>query len=164
MAVFETLQTLLTFLTLISVPVGVFYYVNTLRNARKAREARVFLQFSDKMCRSRWFRGLSLISETTWESYEELLNILSNDDEANINWTTVYVVLEQLGGLVRGGYIGIPILAFTTGSTIPLVWKKIEHIVDEWRNKVNNPRMWSEIEYLYNELMKYMDEHPELKT
>jgi len=26
------------------------------------------------------------------------------------------------------------------------------------------PRYWAETEYLYNELMKYLEEHPELKT
>jgi hypothetical protein len=46
-----TLQTLLTYLTLISVPVGVFYHIMTLRNTRRnqeltleTRQAQMFMQ------------------------------------------------------------------------------------------------------------------------
>jgi hypothetical protein len=37
-------------------------------------------------------------------------------------------------------------------------------IVEEGRRELNLPRWYSETEYLYNELMKYIEEHPELKT
>jgi hypothetical protein len=36
-------------------------------------------------------------------------------------------------------------------------------IADEVRVRYNRPRVGIETEYLYNELMKYLDEHPELK-
>jgi len=48
-----SLQTLLTYLTLISVPVGVFYHVMTLRNTQRNRklqlETRQTLQFRFSM-------------------------------------------------------------------------------------------------------------------
>jgi hypothetical protein len=34
----------------------------------------------------------------------------------------------------------------------------------EFRARKNVPRALSEVEFLYDELMKYLEEHPELKT
>jgi len=43
-------------------------------------------------------------------------------------------------------------------------WENWIPIIDEARLRFSFPRMMSEAERLYNELMKYLDEHPELKT
>ena len=41
---------------------------------------------------------------------------------------------------------------------------KVSPNLDEWREEIGYPRLWSETEYICEELIKYMDEHPELKT
>jgi hypothetical protein len=43
------IQTVLTYLTLISIPVGVFYHITTLRNAEKARSTQLATYVSNKL-------------------------------------------------------------------------------------------------------------------
>jgi len=161
-----TLQTLLTYLTLISVPIGVFYHIMTLNNTRKAREAQIFVQFSNRMGESRWSKGLREIGGFSFKNYEELRK--HYELEANIEkWENIiyfYMFMEDLGGLVRGGYLGIQILAYTTMGPILTGWEKIAPYVDDGREYFQNPRLWTELEYLYKEIKKYIKEHPELKT
>ena len=40
----------------------------------------------------------------------------------------------------------------------------MERFIKEGRGIWDRPRLWQNYEYLYEEYMKYMDEHPELKT
>jgi hypothetical protein len=40
----------------------------------------------------------------------------------------------------------------------------MEPIVNEAREFYNDPSVFGQAEYLYNELTKYHEEHPELKT
>jgi hypothetical protein len=43
-------------------------------------------------------------------------------------------------------------------------WEKLLPIIDEARVDMGFVRWMSETEYLYDELMKYLDKHPELST
>ena len=42
-------------------------------------------------------------------------------------------------------------------------WEKYEDVIYEMRKRVNDRRHRGEWEYLYNAIMKYLEEHPELK-
>jgi hypothetical protein len=43
-------------------------------------------------------------------------------------------------------------------------WDQYKQVISEWRRDWNYPRMMDKTEYLYNELAKYVEAHPELKT
>jgi len=163
MITLEALQTLLTIVTLISVPVGVFYYITTLKNAQKSRDAQVFLQFSNRMADNRFLDGLLDMREldiTRWREYHK-------NSEMYERWRNIRFILmsfEDLGGFVRGGYLSLPIIASTTTGPIMLAWELIAPVIEDLREGTNNPRIWSELEYLYNEVVRYHKEHPEPKT
>jgi hypothetical protein len=59
-----SLQTLLTYLTLISVPIGVFYHIMMLRNSQKARQTEMLMRLHeskhDKEGLEAFFRVLSM--------------------------------------------------------------------------------------------------------
>ena len=73
-------------------------------------------------------------------------------------------VLEGVGVLVREELLDIRFVALLLSGHVQMFWEKNLPIIDEWRQFWNNPRVWSETEYLYNALMKYMEEHTELNT
>ena len=43
-------------------------------------------------------------------------------------------------------------------------WCARAPIIEEIREVTNNPRIYGELEYLYNEVVRYLEEHPELAT
>ena len=69
-----------------------------------------------------------------------------------------------MGVLVKAGLLDIHLIALSFAGATRQLWEKLEPLLEPMREKFEYPRMWSETEYLCRELMKYMDEHPELKT
>ena len=91
-----TLQTLLTYLTLISVSVGVFYHIMTLRNTRKnqelqleTRQAQLFMQVYRHYTDRDWLRQQQ---EVQWlfeyDTYDEFMEKYSpvSDMEKFLSW------------------------------------------------------------------------------
>jgi len=70
---------------------------------------------------------------------------------------------EGLGVLIKEGLLDIRWVALMMAGMVRSMWEKIEPVMEEYRSRTR-ARMASESEYLYNELMKYLEEHPELKT
>ena len=71
---------------------------------------------------------------------------------------------EGLGVLVKNNLVPMRLIAETITGITRMYWEKFVPIVDDGRREFNLPRLHSETEYLYNELMKYIEEHPELRT
>jgi hypothetical protein len=71
---------------------------------------------------------------------------------------------EGMGVLVKEGLLDIRFLALHLNGATQLAWKAFDPIIDDLREKWNAPRAFSEFEYIYNELIKYNKEHPELAT
>ena len=168
------LQTVLTYLTLISVPVGVVYHIMTLRNTRRNQElqleTRQAQMFSGIMARANTAerrKALSTFLYTNWSNFEEFLEWIDpfnpeysqNFDDLNL----IFGHYEYMGVLVREGLVGIRLVALAEGGAIRSMWEKIAPFIDDFRDALHAPRYASEWEYLYNELVKYVEEHPELR-
>ena len=144
---------------------GFTYYVMTVRNSRKAREAQVFLQIFNKVDDNFlqiYFETMNYDFETFdefWDKYGP-----SADIEAASKMYSILLLFENLGSMVRENLFDIRFVARSLHGPVQEVWGKIQPIIGEWREKWNYPRQWSEFEYLHDKLTKYMDEHPELKT
>ena len=113
------------------------------------------------MADDRFIDGLQDLRELDWARWREH----AKDSEMRERWRNVMYILmsfEDLGGFVRGGYLSIPIIAYTTTGPIRLAWEAIAPIIEDWREATHNPRNFSELEYLYKEIMRYHREHPEL--
>jgi hypothetical protein len=76
-------------------------------------------------------------------------------------WSNYY---EGVGVLVKENLVDIRLVAELIAGTTRKFWEIHAPIVAEMRRYTEQPRFLSETEYLYNRLMRYMDEHPELKT
>jgi hypothetical protein len=75
----------------------------------------------------------------------------------------VGTTFEYLGVLVKEGLVSIRLIALLVSYPPIIYWKKFEPIIQDYRTQVGLKRIYTEVEYLYNELVKYLDEHPELK-
>jgi hypothetical protein len=163
-----TLTLVLQFIQTAGILVGIVYYITTLRLAQKAREAQVFLQFSNRIADDRFLEGLRNLQEIDSSTLVDfILQEVTKDSPIRDQWINIWYIirsLEDLGGIVRGGFLSISIIAYTISGIIKMTWEKLVPHIDEFREESNNIRWGSELEYLYEELMKYHEEHPELKT
>ncbi len=159
------LQVVRDLVAIFGVVAGFTYYVMTVRNAKRAREAQVFLQINSKVDDG-FLQMYFEVMEYDFETFDEFWDKYgpSANRETASKMYTVLLLFENLGSMVREDLFGIRLVARSLHGPVIEVWNKIQPIIDEWRERWNYPRQWSEFEYFYNELMKYMEEHPELKT
>jgi hypothetical protein len=136
-----SLQTALTYLTLISVPIGVFYHIMTLRNNEPME-----WEFND--------------FEDFWEKYGR-----KNNPEAFSLRGSVGGYFEGMGVLVQRGLIDITIADDLISGVITSFWDKFGPIYLGMRKRLNYPQYGEWVEYLYNQIKPIVEEqHPELKT
>ena len=180
-------QTLSIVFTGLSISLAAFYYIMTLRNTqnnqeltRKAqeltaetRQAQLFMQICNQTLNNpAYMKGYYRIRDSEWKDFDEYLEFLGEPSSENYN--DVFIVggtLESLGVLVEEGLIDIRLVEKLMRRVVIEYWEKIGPMLYE------RARVWSQereekepilqswkAEYLYNELMKYLEEHPELKT
>jgi hypothetical protein len=166
-----TLQTLLTYLTLISVPVGVFYHIMTLRNTKKnqelqleTRQAQLFMQITNKWSDVEFKRIARGILDWEWDDYDDYKRKYIDDKENMLLWTSLGTYLEGIGILVVRGLVDIGLVDDLFSAYIISYWEKFESIELEVRERFNVPQSGEWVEYLYREVKKItLDQHPELK-
>lgn len=158
-----TLQTLLTYLTLISVPVGVVYHILTLRNTKRnqeltleTRQAQLFMQvasqsISDPEFMKAWMR----IRAGDWETYEELTEW--QKDPKNMDASLrVGGLLESLAVLVKEELINIRLVDHLMANIVIDYWRKYGPALTEIL-ETGGMEGEMEVEYLYQTLKEYRE-------
>jgi hypothetical protein len=108
-----------------------------------------------------WITMLS----TKMSGLDEYLHKRETDPRFKLLMDSHFGFYETLGVLVKEGYISIRLIALTwAGSTRMFYENIVEPIIEEAKVYWDYPRVYSETVYVCKELIKYMDEHPELKT
>ena len=146
---------MLTLITLISVPVGVFYYVMTLRNQNRSRQIQII-------------RGLNAPSIDkvflSWEfsDYDDFMSKFGpeSNPESWLNLMDWFTTLEEYGVYVKEGLLDIRLLYLLHGGTIKKSWEILEVLL-EYRIRNNWPRWLIESEYLCKKMIEYGEQHPE---
>jgi hypothetical protein len=111
-------------------------------------------------------RTILLAEWETLEDFNKDYDFFNKDMPDNEIMTSIYHVIsyyEGVGVLVREGLLDIRLVALTMGGITRMIWEKFIPFIDEFRDHTFS-RALDGTEYLYNELMRYMEEHPELAT
>ena len=149
--------------------VGVVLALQQLRDLKKTREieletrqAQLFWRTIDKAFSKEGLDNFRVLRNTTWSSYEEWLELRRDDSEYYTAYLWLSHLYEGIGTSVRLGHTDIKLLAYCIPSDHLRWWETYRDIVYSQRKRLNYRRYHSEWEYLYNELVKYLEEHPEL--
>lgn len=150
-----SLQTILTYLTLISVPVGVFYHILTLRNQSRAREVQITLQITNNfnVFSEQWSKFMYTWQWTDFNDFWTKYGPEKNLDE----WSSMmefWVFIENLGVMVKRKSLGIDLVDDIFSATILDFWNKVEPIAIGLRELWNMPDVMIWTEHLADELRK----------
>jgi hypothetical protein len=160
-------------LTGIGIIVSILYYTSVLRNANKTqmqqletRQAQLFMQVYNQMNGPRYQEAIMMMVPFRFTGIKEFLEVFNFETEKGLdNWrhiTAIVSYYEGVGVLVKEGLLDIKYVALLMcGMTITL-WEKFAPIAQDIREYTGSRRWASEWEYLYNELKRYLVEHPEL--
>jgi len=163
-----TFQTLLTYLTLISIPVGVFYHIMTLRNQGRTRQTQLFMQIYDRYM-DKEFQAIEaeIFNQWSWEDLDDFMSKYGGaaDPEAYGKHTQIGVFYEAIGVLVYRDMLDVRLVDDLMSWSILSYWDKLGPIMVEARERFNVPQNYEWIEYLYNRIKAIVEhQHPELKT
>ncbi|MHA2380846.1 MAG: DUF4760 domain-containing protein [Candidatus Thorarchaeota archaeon] len=178
---------MLQILQTVGILVGIIYYITIMRNAQKTRElslkaqeltaetrqAQLFMQICNQTLNDPAFmKGYYVIRDSEWSDFEEYIEFLGEPGSENYN--DVFIVggiLESVGVLVEEGLVDIRLVESLMRRVVIEYWEKIGPMLYERARMWDKERVEREqiliawkAEYLYHELMKYIEEHPELKT
>ena len=177
MVQFEFLAIIFTGLGLTA---SIIYYSTILSNANKTqqtqletRQAQLFIQICNQTLNSPAFmKGYYVIMDSNWNNFNEYLEFLG--EPGSDNWNDVFLVggiLESIGVMVKEGLIDISLVWSLMGRIVIIYYEKIGPMIAE------RSKLWSEsralheksrlewkADYLYHELMKHLEEHPELSS
>jgi len=123
----------------------------------------MFMGIYNQMNQSDFIEAWRAFMEMEWSTFEEY-KLIYDDPELSKNLWVLGMFYEGLGVLVKNKLVPMKLFAETITGFTRFYWEKFIPIIEEGRMEFGAPRWFSETEYLYNELMKYLEEHPELKT
>jgi hypothetical protein len=168
------IQTALTYLTLISVPVGVFYHIMTLQNTRKnqeitlkaqqlqleTRQAQLFTQLYNEFKKKDFLKLTLDIQQWEFEGWDEFLSKYGamTSPELYSSFYSVGAFYEGIGVLVKRNLIDIELVDDMISGPILNFWNKFGEAIKEGQ-KIN-PNVFEYTEYLAKEIEKvYVSEH-----
>ena len=157
--------TLSIVLTGIGIIVAISYYTLTLRNADRTRQAQLFMQMYNRWRDDTKGLDVNSVVMTKLSGFNEFLEKNQSDENFKEVLDALFGFYEGLGVIVKEGYMDIRLVALMwAGLTRRFYENIVDPIIDGVIEYWNSPRAWSETVYVCKELIKYMDEHPELKT
>ena len=157
------LETLLTYLTLISVPIGVFYHIMTLENTRKnqkvqleTRQAQLYMNVYNSHFSKENQKDVIEMMRWSVRNYNEM-----EDAHGAKGWTQLMSYMSQLEGLsflVKNGFLDVNLIYDIQYASIIGLWEKFLPITIEARDRWSMPQLWIEVEHLYDEMVRIRDE------
>lgn len=163
------LQKVLTYLTLISVPVGVAYHIMTLNNTRKnqhmqleTRQAQLFMNIYNT------YRSKEYIEHAGYTYNMKYIDAVDFDSKygepaTRLPYTQLSFFFEGIGVLVEEGLIDINLVAKLIPGDVAGHWRRFSPYIYERREKADFPEYMQAIEYLFNELVKVAPENSQIK-
>ena len=144
---------------------GLSYYVITVRNQNKQRNAQLFIQYHDKIMSNPLKNKQSIVMSWKWENYDDFeekygkLPDASNFyvDAESVLWNLfdVLAYYEGLGVLMSKHQLDLEMVIRFNGGLITRFWEKFESLIYEWRRRQNLLNWWVEFENLYLKIGEY---------
>jgi len=161
------IQTVYYMVAATGVLVAAAYYIVALRSANRTRQAQLLMNIASLSFNNHeWNRAYKKFTDTQFNSAKDFIKMweTGTDNELLDAYNILGGFYESLGVFIKEGLIDIRLIALLMTLYVRGFYEKIAPYIDEIRRHYNKPRILSEAKYLYDELMKYLEKHPELKT
>ncbi len=134
------------------------YYVFNMRATLETRRIglieNIVLHIADEEGQKRFFELMNY----EWEDYEDFVN--KYDSENNVNAAAkryaIWNDFNTIGMLIRKGMVKTEDVYNLGMGGIPFFWEKYKPIVEEVRRRYNGSEYCKDMEYLADEILKYM--------
>jgi len=135
----------------------------TQRQQLETRQAQMFMGIYTQITTKEFTSAWQKVMNSQWRNYDEWQELWKDPEFQNAA-QIVGTYYEGVGVLVKEGLLDIRWVALLMCGGTRMYWEKMKPAIEEGRRAMGFPRWMSETEYLYDELMRYLEKHPELKT
>ena len=158
------IQSILTLLTLISVPIGVLYHIMTLANTRRNQEltlenrnAQLLMRIYDKYTETELMRQQMEIINSDWKDIDDFWNRYGpeNNTEFYTKFGRLAYYFDGIGVLLKRKLVDKDAIYDLMGVHILQYWDNYYGpLMSGLRERWNNPDAYKQFEYLANEMHK----------
>jgi len=155
-------------LTGLGLTASIIYYASVLRNQNKTRQVQLLMDLYTKYQSTEYRQNTSDIQHQEWVDYEDWKQkySLEANPESWAKWQSVAGFYNGIGVLLRRNMIDISLVNELLANVVYKDWEHMGDILIEWRKEMPPRKRTNEpfdgFDYLHNELIKYVEEHPEL--
>ena len=164
-----TYQMVLSTLQTAGILAGITYYTMTLRNSRKnqqmtliIRKSEILKQILDKITSREGMEYSRICEQAEWSDYDEWFERYWSDEDYRRAFTYWSQCFEHTGVYMKENIVDTRLLALRSARDFIRYWEKHRDVIYERRKRLNRRRYFDMWEYAYDQLMKYLEEHPEL--
>lgn len=166
------IETLAFVLTGIGLTASIVYYANILNNANKTqktqletRQTQIFMQILDRFASEENRLRSIKVQQMEYKDFADfqLKWNMENNPEGAAKRLHVWTELDGLGQLYSRGLISLDFIPPIVHQIVVLQWEKWEYIINEQRK--NNDDLRDRLVYfenIYNEIIKYRKDNPEI--
>ena len=122
------------------------------------------MQVYDRFNQKEYWNYDRILQSQTWNDYDDFWEKYGlENEEAYAAFCSLGSYFDGLGVLIKRELIDISLVDDLLQTRLLWFWNKYGTIIEERRKRFNNPRVWPHITLLYDKLLEYLAEHPEVE-
>jgi hypothetical protein len=140
-----------------SVVAGIVYYVFQVRHQAKLRQTDLIMRLYSTFGGEEHQKAGKKISKITYEGYDDFVKKYgapNSEEPIPMAIDKVLYFFEEVGVLLSKKLVDIDMIDQLMGYNIMMIGTKTMPIIEQARKRLNLPRVWTNFEYLYNEMKK----------
>jgi hypothetical protein len=149
-----TYQMLLSTLQTVGLLVGISYYLLTLRNQNRARQATLFMQLYNRFTDPNFCDRAQTAWAYEWDGLDEFRSEYRSDQELRMSFNLIMNLFEGFGVLLKKGLIDGDLLYEQIPTNAYVMWDKFEPWILWVRENVGFPQFAKPWEFLAGEMRK----------
>jgi hypothetical protein len=141
-----------------SVVAGVIYYALQIRHQAMIRKTELIMRLYSHLYGSEDLqKARKKVNSITYEDYDDFVKKYgapNSEEPIPTAIATVLYVFEEAGVLLSKKLVDVDLIDQLMGESILRTWTNLMPLIEEARKRLNRPRVWTNFEYLYNEVKK----------
>jgi hypothetical protein len=138
--------------------VAVVYYLLDVRNQAMMRKTELITRLYSHLYGSEDLqRARKKVNSITYEDYDDFVKKYgapNSEEPTPMAIATVLYVFEEAGVLLSKKLVDVDLIDQLMGDSILRTGTNLMPFIEEARKRINRPRVWTNFEYLYNEMKK----------
>ena len=138
---------------------GFTYYVMTVRNQNRTRQAQLFMQIFSRQYDIDQRRSIHLIQNMEYEDFDDFMDKygLENNPDAYLRMSSLGTYFEGVGVLVKRNLVDPSMVDDLMSGRIVDYWETIGPMTKEHRERTGDYEAYEHVEYLYNVIKSIQD-------